>query len=248
MRVCLTGGAGFIGSHILAELLAERHEVLVIDNFANSSPESLRRVRKITDASFDILEEDICNSRAVAAALLNFRPDCVIHCAGLKAVGESQEKPMLYHRVNVGGAMSLLEAMDAASCSQIIFSSSATVYGTPEYLPYDEAHPVAPANVYGRTKVAVENMIADWAEAGPSRAAVNLRYFNPVGAHPSGKLARTRWVSPTIWFLTSPMLLVAFARHCRSLAMTTKPGTAPVSGITSTLSILRPVILRPCCM
>ena len=95
---------------------------------------------------------------------------------------------MLYHRVNVGGAMSLLEAMDAASCSQIIFSSSATVYGTPEYLPYDEAHPVAPANVYGRTKVAVENMIADWAEAGPSRAAVNLRYFNPVGAHPSGEI------------------------------------------------------------
>ena len=188
MRVCLTGGAGFIGSHILAELLAERHEVLVIDNFANSSPESLRRVRKITDASFDILEEDICNSRPVAAALKTFRPDCVIHCAGLKAVGESQEKPMLYHRVNVGGAMSLLEAMDAASCSQIIFSSSATVYGTPEYLPYDEAHPVAPANVYGRTKVAVENMIADWAEAGPSRAAVNLRYFNPVGAHPSGEI------------------------------------------------------------
>ena len=188
MRVCLTGGAGFIGSHILAELLAERHEVLVIDNFANSSPESLRRVRKITDASFDILEEDICNSRPVAAALLNFRPDCVIHCAGLKAVGESQEKPLLYHRVNVGGAISLLEAMDAASCSQIIFSSSATVYGTPEYLPYDEAHPVAPANVYGRTKVAVENMIADWAEAGPSRAAVNLRYFNPVGAHPSGEI------------------------------------------------------------
>ena len=188
MRVCLTGGAGFIGSHILAELLAERHEVLVIDNFANSSPESLRRVRKITDASFDILEEDICNSRPVAAALKTFRPDCVIHCAGLKAVGESQEKPLLYHRVNVGGAMSLLEAMDAAYCSQIIFSSSATVYGTPEYLPYDEVHPVAPANVYGRTKVAVENMIADWAEAGPSRAAVNLRYFNPVGAHPSGEI------------------------------------------------------------
>ena len=127
MRVCLTGGAGFIGSHILAELLAERHEVLVIDNFANSSPESLRRVRKITDASFDILEEDICNSRPVAAALLNFRPDCVIHCAGLKAVGESQEKPMLYHRVNVGGAISLLEAIDAASSSQIIYYSSETV-------------------------------------------------------------------------------------------------------------------------
>ena len=186
MRVCLTGGAGFIGSHILTELLAEQNDVLVIDNFVNSSLESLRRVERIAEASFEVLEEDICNTPAITDALTAFRPDCVIHCAGLKAVGESEDKPLLYYRVNVGGAISLLEAMDASSCNQIIFSSSATVYGVPEYLPYDEAHPVAPVNVYGRTKAAVERMIVDWAHADKARAAANLRYFNPVGAHSSG--------------------------------------------------------------
>ena len=188
MRVCLTGGAGFIGSHILVALLEKRHRVLVIDNFANSSPESLRRVEKIAQASFEVLEEDICNKDPVASALTAFRPDCVIHCAGLKAVGESQEQPLRYYRANVEGAISLLQAMDAAACKQIIFSSSATVYGVPLYLPYDEAHPVAPVNVYGRTKLTVENLIVDWARVDNSRAAANLRYFNPVGAHASGEI------------------------------------------------------------
>ena len=188
MRVCLTGGAGFIGTHILVALLEERHEVLVIDNFANSSPESLRRVRRIAGVSFEVLEEDICNKQPVADALAVFRPDCVIHCAGLKAVAESQEQPLRYYRVNVEGAISLLQAMDAAACKQIIFSSSATVYGVPEYLPYDEAHPVAPVNVYGRTKATVEEMIVDWVRVDAARSAANLRYFNPVGAHPSGDI------------------------------------------------------------
>ena len=188
MRVCLTGGAGFIGSHILVELLAQQHDVLVIDNFANSSSESLLRVEKIVQVPFEFLEEDIRNSRAISKALTAFRPDCVIHCAGLKAVGHSEKEPLLYYSVNVGGAISLLEAMDAASCSQIIFSSSATVYGVPEYLPYDESHPVAPVNVYGRTKATVERMIVDWVQARKARAAANLRYFNPVGAHSSGEI------------------------------------------------------------
>lgn len=188
MRVCLTGGAGYIGSHILVELLTGRHDVLVVDNFENSSPKCLRHVEGITDMSFDVLAEDICNLDAISAALSAFRPDIVIHCAGLKAVGESQEQPLRYYRTNVQGSISLLKAMDRAACQRIIFSSSATVYGTPHYLPYDEAHPVAPVNVYGRTKAMIETIITDWAAVDSARAAALLRYFNPVGAHESGEL------------------------------------------------------------
>ena len=119
---------------------------------------------------------------------LSFRPNIVIHCAGLKAVGESQEQPLRYYRSNVEGSISLLEAMDRAGCQRIIFSSSATVYGAPHYLPYDEAHPVAPVNVYGRTKAIVEGIITDWAATDASRSAALLRYFNPVGAHGSGEI------------------------------------------------------------
>ncbi|MEK9855967.1 MAG: UDP-glucose 4-epimerase GalE [Rhodobiaceae bacterium] len=188
MRVCLTGGAGFIGSHILVGLLNDGHEVLVIDNFVNSSPKSLDQVRTIAVSSFEVLEQDICHHDALSAALSSFRPDIVIHCAGLKAVGESQEQPLRYYRTNVEGSISLLEAMDEASCQRIIFSSSATVYGTPRYLPYDEAHPVAPVNVYGRTKAMIEDIITDWAATDPRRSAALLRYFNPVGAHESGEI------------------------------------------------------------
>ena len=188
MRVCLTGGAGYIGSHILVELLTGRHDVLVVDNFENSSPKCLRHVEELTGASFDVLAEDICNLDAISGALSAFRPDIVIHCAGLKAVGESQEQPLRYYRTNVQGSINLLKAMDQAACQRIIFSSSATVYGTPHYLPYDEAHPVAPVNVYGRTKAMVETIITDWTAVGSGRAAALLRYFNPVGAHDSGEL------------------------------------------------------------
>ena len=188
MRVCLTGGAGYIGSHILVELLTGRHDVLVVDNFENSSPKCLRHVEELTGASVDILTEDICNLDAISGALSAFRPEIVIHCAGLKAVGESQEQPLRYYRTNVQGSISLLKAMDRAACQRIIFSSSATVYGIPHYLPYDEAHPVAPVNVYGRTKAMIETIITDWTAAGSGRAAALLRYFNPVGAHESGEL------------------------------------------------------------
>ena len=188
MRICLTGGAGYIGSHILVGLLEDGHGVLVVDNFANSSPTCLQHIRQLTGKSFEFLEEDICNQPAISAAFSTFRPDIVIHCAGLKAVGESQEQPLRYYRTNVEGSISLLEAMDQAGCQRIIFSSSATVYGTPRYLPYDEAHPVAPANVYGRTKAMIEDIITDWAATDLARSAALLRYFNPVGAHESGEI------------------------------------------------------------
>ena len=188
MRVCLTGGAGYIGSHILVGLLNDDHDVLVLDNFANSSPTCLQHVRQLTGKSFEVLEDDICNRVAVSASLSSFKPEIVIHCAGLKAVGEAQEQPLRYYRTNVEGSISLLEAMDQAECRRIIFSSSATVYGTPHYLPYDEAHPVVPVNVYGRTKAMIEDIIADWAATEVGRSAAFLRYFNPVGAHDSGEI------------------------------------------------------------
>ena len=188
MRVCLTGGAGYIGSHILVGLLHDGHHVLVVDNFENSSPTCPQHVRHLTGRSFEVLEEDICNSPTLSAAFSTFKPDIVIHCAGLKAVGDSQDQPLRYYRTNVEGSISLLEAMDESGCQRIIFSSSATVYGTPHYLPYDEAHPVTPVNVYGRTKAMVEDIISDWAATDPGRSAALLRYFNPVGAHESGEI------------------------------------------------------------
>ena len=196
MRVCLTGGAGYIGSHILVGLLGEDHDVLVVDNFENSSPTCLSHVRKLTGKSFEVLNEDICNQAKLRSALSGFKPEIVIHCAGLKAVGESQQQPLRYYRTNVEGSISLLEAMDQTDCRSIIFSSSATVYGTPHYLPYDEAHPVAPVNVYGRTKAMVEDIISDWAVAGSGRSAALLRYFNPVGAHESGEIGEDPWGIP----------------------------------------------------
>ena len=188
MRVCITGGAGYIGSHILIKLLESGHDILVIDNFENSSPNCLKHVRTLSGAAFEVLEDDICNRVKLASSLSSFRPDVVIHCAGLKAVGEAQQQPLRYYQTNVEGSISLLQAMDEANCRRIIFSSSATVYGNPHYLPYDEAHPVAPVNVYGRTKAMVEDIISDWAMTGLGRSAALLRYFNPVGAHESGEI------------------------------------------------------------
>lgn len=186
MKVFVTGGAGYIGSHILVQLLAAGHEVCVFDNYANSSPVALARVREIAGRDLHQVEGDIIDERALGEALGEFAPDAVIHLAGLKAVGESGAEPLRYYRANVAGSINLLEAMQAAGCRRIVFSSSATVYGVPQHLPYDEAHPVAPFNTYGRTKAMIEDIIRDWAAAQTATSAVLLRYFNPVGAHESG--------------------------------------------------------------
>ncbi|MBW7922041.1 MAG: UDP-glucose 4-epimerase GalE [Rubellimicrobium sp.] len=192
MRVLVTGGAGYIGSHTLVELLSAGHEVCVIDNHANSSPEALVRVAGIAGRDLGSHVLDIRDTAALAAVAQGFRPDAVIHFAGLKAVGEGEENPLAYYEVNVGGTLSLLRAMEAAGCGRIIFSSSATVYGMPQYLPYDEDHPLAPVSVYGRTKRQAEDILRDWAaargRAGAPAAAILLRYFNPTGAHESGRI------------------------------------------------------------
>ena len=188
MRILVTGGAGYIGSHTLIELLARGHKLFVIDNYANSSPEVLGAVQEITGQPFCSDKVDITDELAMGEVFSAFGPEAVIHFAGLKAVGESEELPLYYYEVNVGGSVALLKCMSEHGCNSIIFSSSATVYGEPQYLPYDEGHPLAPVNVYGRTKYFIEEIIRDWARAGEGRRGILLRYFNPVGAHPSGKI------------------------------------------------------------
>ncbi len=187
MRVLVTGGAGYIGSHTLVEMLGQGHEALVLDDFSNATPAVLDRVRKLTNGKVDCVTGDVRDDRVLEQVMDEFRPEAVIHFAGLKAVGESMEKPLAYYDVNVNGTIRLARAMDRVGCRRIIFSSSATVYGEPLYLPYDEAHPLNPTSVYGRTKMIAEHILSDWANAG-GKTAVLLRYFNPVGAHASATI------------------------------------------------------------
>ena len=186
MRVLVTGGAGYIGSHTLVELLTEGHEAFVFDNLSNGHEEALSRVKQLANKDFGFVKGDIRDGEALDKAFLEFKPEAVIHFAGLKAVGESVEQPLAYYENNVAGSVELLKAMGAHDCKKIVFSSSATVYGTPQYLPLDEDHPVSPVNPYGQTKLMVENILKDWARDG--RSATALRYFNPVGAHVSGRI------------------------------------------------------------
>lgn len=188
MRVLVTGGAGYIGSHTLLELMAQNHEVCVLDNYSNAAPEVLTRVRSLSNGVVHDFVGDVRDASKLDEVMQGFQPEVVIHFAGLKAVGESAEKPLQYYDVNLGGTLVLLHAMERAGCRRLIFSSSATVYGQPEYLPYDEAHPTNPMSVYGHSKLMAERILTDWAAANPDRSAVLLRYFNPVGAHASAQI------------------------------------------------------------
>lgn len=188
MRIAITGGAGYIGSHTLLEVLAADHEAIIIDNYANSSPVSLSRAKTLSNREFAHYEASINHLADLEAIFDKHRPEAIIHFAGLKAVGESEEKPLSYYDENVSGTISLLKAMDKFGCKKIVFSSSATVYGLPDYLPFDEEHPLRPINPYGRTKFFNEEIIRDWASIDDEKSAVLLRYFNPVGAHSSGMI------------------------------------------------------------
>lgn len=188
MKILVTGGAGYIGSHTLLQLLREQHDVLVFDNYANGSPEALKRVKQLANADFKIFEGDIQDAFRLSEAFGDFKPEAVIHFAGLKAVEESNEKPLEYYAQNVSGSIEILKAMQRHDCRRIVFSSSATVYGMAKYLPYDEHHPLQPTNPYGRTKYFVEEIISDWAASWKDASAVLLRYFNPVGADASGRI------------------------------------------------------------
>ena len=188
MRIVITGGAGYIGSHTLLDVLAADHDAIIIDNYANSSPAALARAKTLSNRDFDHYNASINNQADLEAIFDKHRPEAVIHFAGLKAVGESEEIPLTYYEENVTGTVRLLKAMDKFDCKTIVFSSSATVYGLPDFLPFDESHPLRPINPYGRTKYFNEEIIRDWAGTDPEKSAILLRYFNPVGAHSSGML------------------------------------------------------------
>lgn len=185
LNVLATGGAGFIGSHVVVELIAAGHRVVILDNFENAAPDVPDRIRRITGVDIPTIRGCVEDRDLVASLLAGRHIDAVIHLAGKKAVGESVAEPLMYYRANVGGGVALLEAMQAAGVGKLVFSSSATVYG-PGAGPILEDHPVAPASPYGRTKLMLEEIISDAVMAGTISRAISLRYFNPVGAHPSG--------------------------------------------------------------
>jgi UDP-glucose 4-epimerase len=184
--ILLTGGAGFIGSHILVSLLEAGYRAVVVDNLCNAKALVLDRVQQITGQAVPFHRVDVRDRAGLDGVFRQHPIDAVIHLAGLKAVGESTEQPLRYHENNVAGAITLLQAMDAAGCRNLVFSSSATVYGAPERVPITETMPLAPTNPYGRSKVMVEDICRDLAAADPRWHLALLRYFNPVGAHPSG--------------------------------------------------------------
>lgn len=190
MRVLLTGGAGYIGSHTALVLLERGHEVVVLDDFSNSSAEAVRRVEELTGRSIRLIEADLADREAAAAAFEGLEIEAVVHFAGLKAVGESVAQPTRYYRVNIDSTLNLLDIMRERGITQLVFSSSATVYGDPQYVPQDEAHPagVGLTNPYGWSKAMIEQIIRDTQKSWPELQAVLLRYFNPVGAHPSGRI------------------------------------------------------------
>ncbi len=185
MKVLLTGGAGYIGSHCAVALIAAGHQVVCFDNLSNSRPQVVEQVESITGTRIPLVVGDIRDREAVRRALTDHAIEAVVHFAGLKAVGESVEKPMLYYDNNVRGTLALVEAMAECGVRRLVFSSSATVYGQPQYLPLDETHPTSATNPYGRTKLMIEEMLGDIAAADPGWRIGVLRYFNPVGAHDS---------------------------------------------------------------
>ncbi|HVS13053.1 MAG TPA: UDP-glucose 4-epimerase GalE [Thermoanaerobaculia bacterium] len=187
-RILVTGGAGYIGSHTCVELLGAGHDVVVIDDLSNSSYEAIERVQELAGRPLVFERVDLCDRPAVERVLAAHPCDAVVHFAGLKAVGESTEVPLRYYRNNVGGTIALLEAMQQAGLRRLVFSSSCTVYGAPRDLPVTEDAPLRAVNPYGRTKLIIEDMLRDLAASEPGWRFALLRYFNPIGAHASGRI------------------------------------------------------------
>ena len=187
--ILVTGGAGFIGSHTCIELLAAGHEVIIYDNFSNSKPEALKRIKQISGKDFTFVEGDILDAAAMNKVFDEHKIDAVIHFAGLKAVGESVQMPVEYYHNNITGTLTLIEAMRSHGCKRMVFSSSATVYGVNNPVPYVETMPTyTSTNPYGYTKVMIEQILRDVAVADSEWSISLLRYFNPIGAHKSGLL------------------------------------------------------------
>tara|TARA_B100000768_G_scaffold151017_1_gene146046 strand:+ start:1523 stop:2533 length:1011 start_codon:yes stop_codon:yes gene_type:complete len=186
MNVLLTGGIGYLGSHTALSLLEQGHEVTILDNLSNSNLTVLQCIESISSKQLNFVRGDVLENALVKNTINQFKIDAVIHLAGLKAVGESVLNPLKYYENNVQGAISLLDAMLSCNIRSLVFSSSATVYGAPQYLPINEEHPTNPYNPYGNSKFFIEQILIDIARSNKDWTIVNLRYFNPVGSHASG--------------------------------------------------------------
>ena len=186
MNILLTGGTGYIGSHTAVVLTQLGHKVVLFDNLSNSSEWVVRRLEQITEVKTPFIKGDVRDSELLLNTLKNYGIDAVIHFAGLKSVGESVNQPIEYYANNVQGTIVLLQAMQSAGVKNLVFSSSATVYGEPKYLPLDERHPTSATNPYGRSKLHIEEMLNEIAKSDNDWRIACLRYFNPVGAHESG--------------------------------------------------------------
>jgi UDP-glucose 4-epimerase len=191
VNILLTGGAGYIGSHTAVDLVEAGHKVVLFDNLSNSCRDVVGRLERITNQSIPFVEGDIRDTLLLSKTIKEKKVDAVIHFAGFKAVGESVKRPLEYFDNNVGGTTSLLEAMQENQVKTLVFSSSATVYGEPQYLPIDENHPTSATNPYGRTKLHIEEMLQDVVASDSAFGVVCLRYFNPVGAHESGLIGES---------------------------------------------------------
>ena len=188
MAILITGGAGYIGSHTMVELLNAGRELVVVDNFLNSKPVSLERVKKITGKDFKFFEVDLLDKEALDRVVRENNIDSCIHFAGLKAVGESCAKPLLYYHNNITGTLNLCDVLQKYGAKRIVFSSSATVYGNPASVPITEDFPLSTTNPYGETKLMIERILSDLYKADNEWSISILRYFNPIGAHSSGMI------------------------------------------------------------
>jgi UDP-glucose 4-epimerase len=195
-KILVTGGAGYIGSHIVIELSAAGYAPLIVDNFSNSSPSVVPRLSEIIGRDVPCVTGDIRDRRLLARTLSEHAVAAVVHCAGLKAVGESESRPLAYYDSNVGGAIALAKAMADAGVKTIVFSSSATVYGQAGSNPIAEDAPLMPESVYGRTKLMIEQLLRDLARSDPAWRVALLRYFNPAGAHASGRIGEAPSATP----------------------------------------------------
>ena len=190
-KIFVTGGAGYIGAHICIELLSQNNKVLVFDNLSNSSERTLKKIELLTGKKLEFFLGDIRDSDALSKAMGKFKPNIILHLAGLKSIEESISKPLSYYNVNVNGSLNILDSMASVGCNEIVFSSSATVYCHKEAPPYLENSKTDPSSPYGRTKLTVETILKDWVRSDNKNRAVVLRYFNPVGAHESGVIGES---------------------------------------------------------
>lgn len=186
MKILVTGGAGFIGSHTSVELLDAGYDIVVVDNFSNSKPDVIDKIKQIANKDFKNYNIDVCDKKALEEVFKENEIDAVIHFAGYKAVGQSVSNPLMYYRNNLDSTLSLLEVMNKYNCKKLVFSSSATVYGNPKTLPIKEDFPLTTTNPYGSTKLIIEGILKDLYKSDNSWNIIILRYFNPIGAHKSG--------------------------------------------------------------